>query len=336
MAALLPHRNYTVVDADHATVDELPTIDLPQREVALQKARPLSRAVQFDEIRGMSVEQLRGVFARQEVVYVYHNQIDARGDKFNTQHEGFNACEEAVDEIAWLIRRLTTSANTSRFIVTSDHGFIYKREKLTDGDKIGGISKASQRYAIAATPETDGGIGSVPLSAITSGQDSRVVNFPLGSDLFKAPGSGQNYAHGGCSPQEMIIPLLKVKTEKAHKETEPAKIALVSLLNKITNLIATLDFVQTEPVSDVVKEAKYRVYFVTDSGEKISSENQHVADSKEKDTSRRVFRLRFSFKNQRYDNTRRYYLVAIDDKTEMEVFRHEVQMDIAFAGDFGF
>ena len=336
MAALLPHRNYTVLDADHAMVDELPTIDLPQREAALQKARPLSRAVQFDEIRGMSVEQLRGVCARQEVVYVYHNQIDARGDKFNTQNEVFNACEEAVDEIAWLIRRLTTSANTSRFIVTADHGFIYKREKLTDGDKIGGVSKASQRYAIAATPETDGCIGSVPLSAITGGEDSRVVNFPLGSDLFKAPGSGQNYVHGGCSPQEMIIPLLKVKTEKAHKETEPAKIALVSLLNKITNLIATLDFVQTEPISDVVKAAKYRIYFITDSGEKISSENQHVADSKEKDTSKRVFRMRFSFKNQRYDNTRRYYLVAIDDKTEMEVFRHEVQMDIAFAGDFGF
>ena len=70
MAALLPHRNYTVVDADHATVDELPTIDLLQREAALQKARPLSRAVQFDEIRGMTQGQLRGVFARQEVVYV--------------------------------------------------------------------------------------------------------------------------------------------------------------------------------------------------------------------------------------------------------------------------
>ena len=70
----------------------------------------------------------------------------------------------------WLIRRLTTSANTSRFIVTSDHGFIYKREKLTDGDKIGGISKASQRYAIAATPETDGGIAEMPVPADRPGE----------------------------------------------------------------------------------------------------------------------------------------------------------------------
>jgi len=176
----------------------------------------------------------------------------------------------------------------------------------------------------------------VPLGAIVGGDENRVVNFPVGSDLFKAPGAGQNYVHGGCSPQEMIVPLIKVRTEKAHKETDTAKITLVSLLNKITNLITTLDFLQTEPISDVVKEAKYRIFFITDDGEKISSEAQYVADSKEKDASKRVFRLRFSFKNQQYNSSRKYYLVAIDEKNDLEVFRREVKMDIAFADDFGF
>jgi len=125
-----------VVDADHAMVDGKATIDIGQREEILKAARPESRAVQFDEIKGMSVEQLRGVFARQEVVYVFHNQIDARGDKLITENEVFVACEEAINEICWLIRRLTTSANTSRFIVTADHGFIYKRDKLDESDKI--------------------------------------------------------------------------------------------------------------------------------------------------------------------------------------------------------
>ena len=336
MAALLPHRTYEVIDADHATADGQPTLDLTQREALLKASRPDSRAVQFDDIKSMSVEQLRGVFARQEVVYVYHNQIDARGDKFNTENEVFVACEEAIKEICWLIRRLTTSANTSRFIVTADHGFIYKRDKLAQGDKIGGISGASQRYAITEAPVCEGGVGSITLGSILGNTDNRFVNFPIGSDLFKASGAGQNYVHGGCSPQEMLVPLIKVKTEKAHKETDTAKVTLVSLLNKITNLITTLDFLQTEPLSDVVKEAKYRIFFVTDEGERISNENQYVADSKEKDASKRVFRLRFSFKNQRYDSSRKYYLVALDEKTDLEVFRREVKMDIAFADDFGF
>ena len=150
-----------------------------------------------------------------------------------------------------------------------------------------------------------------------------------------APGAGKNYVHGGCSPQEMLVPVIDVKTEKAKRETTMATIDLVSLLNKITNLITTLDFIQTEPVSDVVKEANYRVYFVTDAGEKISNENLVAADKKDPDAAKRIFRLRFSFKNQKYDRNHKYYLVAIDNNNR-EVLRREVIMDLAFADDFGF
>jgi hypothetical protein len=132
------------------------------------------------------------------------------------------------------------------------------------------------------------------------------------------------------------VPVIEVKTEKAKRESTTAAIDLVSLLSKITNLITTLDFIQTEAVSDVVKETSYRIYFVSDSGEKISSENLFTADKKDPDAAKRIFRLRFSFKNQKYDRSHKYYLVAIDDKTNLEVLRREVIMDLAFADDFGF
>ena len=110
----------------------------------------------------------------------------------------------------------------------------------------------------------------------------------------------------------------------------------MSLTNKITNLITTLDFVQKEPISDLVKEAKYRVYFISDDNEQISNENIIIADKKDKDTAKRMFRLRFSFKNKQYNKSKKYYLVAYDDKNNLEVFRHEIIMDIAFSDDFGF
>lgn len=144
------------------------------------------------------------------------------------------------------------------------------------------------------------------------------------------------YVHGGSSPQELIIPLLDVKTEKGRRDTSVAQIALVSLTTKITNLITTLDFVQTEPVSDVVKETAYRLCFISDDNEKISNENIYLADKKDTDTAKRVFRLRFSFKNKKYDKGRKYYLVAFDDKNGLEALRQEIIMDIAFADDFGF
>lgn len=134
----------------------------------------------------------------------------------------------------------------------------------------------------------------------------------------------------------MIVPLIEVKVNKGKKETSLAEIALVSLTSKITNLITTLDFVQTEPVSDVVKETSYRVYFISENNEKISNENIVIADKKDKDTTKRMFRLRFNFKNKKYDKSQKYYLVAYDDKNDMEIIRHEIIMDIAFADDLDF
>ena len=340
MAALLPYKNYELTDDYDVLIDGLKTESLEQRQTILQKTKQASRCVQYDDIKGMSQADLRAVFTRQDVVYIYHNQVDARGDKLSTENEVFNACEEAVEEITALIKRLTTSANRSHFLITADHGFLYRRNKLTESDKIssvsGNASVLGRRYLMADKAVEKEGVGSVSLGTMMGNQEERTVFYPIGADIFKAPGSGVNYVHGGCSPQEMIVPLIEVKTERGFKETSTAQIALVSLLPKITNLITSLDFVQSEAVSDVIKETTYHIYFVDDKGEKISNEHLYKADKKDSDSIKRVFRLRFSFKNKKYDRCQKYYLIAFDDKTGLETLRHEVVMDMAFADDFGF
>lgn len=52
------------------------------------------------------------MLTKRQIIYVYHNQIDARGDKANTEDEVFHACEEAVQEIVDLIHRISVSGNT--------------------------------------------------------------------------------------------------------------------------------------------------------------------------------------------------------------------------------
>ncbi|MDD6881031.1 MAG: BREX-1 system phosphatase PglZ type A [Firmicutes bacterium] len=340
MAALLPHRSLELTEDYSVLVDGQKTDTLEQRQAILQKYKPASRCVQYDDIKNLSVADLRSIFTRQDVVYIYHNQIDARGDKLNTENEVFNACAEAVDEISALIRRLTTSANRSRFIITADHGFLYRRNKLAESNKIGSVSGAAdvlgRRYLLSAEAVVTEGVAATAVGVMMQNKDERMVSYPVGADIFKAPGSGMNYVHGGCSPQEMLIPLIEVKTERGFKETTTAQIALVSLTSKITNLITSLDFVQTDAVSDVVKETTYRIYFVDGNGEKISNEHLYVADKKDKDTVKRVFRLRFSFKNKKYSKAQKYYLVAFDDNNALEVLRHEIIMDIAFADEFDF
>lgn len=336
MAALLPHHYLSLDDEYRVCADGQLCDSLGQRELVLQKVQPKSRCVQFDDIKAMKKAELREVFSGQSVVYVYHNQIDARGDKPNTENEVFVACEEAINEIHNLIKRLTTSANTTRFVVTADHGFIYKRDKLTESDKISGIAGAAKRFIVTNTPLIKEGVASIPFKEVIGQNDSRFVNFPMGADLFKSPGAGLNYVHGGCSPQELIIPVIDVKTEKGHKDTAPASIALISINSKVTNLITTLDFVQTEPVSDVIKEAKYRICFVDAAGNKISNEHIYLADKTDPDTLKRVFRLKFTIKSGQYDRSKKYYIVALNETNGMEVLRHEMVIDILFSDDFGF
>ncbi|NCC15933.1 MAG: BREX-1 system phosphatase PglZ type A [Clostridia bacterium] len=337
MSALLPHKELTMGEDFRVLVDGKICDDLKSREQILQSYSPKSKTIRFDDITTTIIA--KEVTTGQDVVYVYHDQIDARGDDLKTENEVFNACEEAVEEIHTMIKRLTSASNT-HFIITADHGFIYKRDKLLESDKISGLSQKNalvgKRYVVGDAATNADGIGTVALGEVLRNQDARIISFPIGSDIFKVPGGGLNFVHGGASLQEMLIPVIDVRTNKYHTEIKAVSISLVSLVHKITNLTTNLDFIQSDAVTDVNKETVYKVFFISDDNEKISNDNIYVADKKDTDASKRIFRLRFNFKNKQYDKNRKYYLVAYDEKNALEVIRHEVQMDLAFVDDFGF
>ena len=75
---------------------------------------------------------------------------------------------------------------------------------------------------------------------------------------------------------------------------------------------------------------------LSEDNEKISNENSYVADSREENAQKRIFRMRFTFKNKKYDKDKQYYLVVYDEESGLEQWRQPVIMDIAFADDFGF
>ena len=97
-----------------------------------------------------------------------------------------------------------------------------------------------------------------------------------------------------------------------------------------------MDFIQSDAVSDTVKKTTYKMYFISEDNEKISNENTYIADSRDADPQKRIFRMRFTFKNKKYDKNKQYHLVVYDDATGIEAFRHPVIMDLAFAYDFCF
>ncbi|MDR1603424.1 MAG: BREX-1 system phosphatase PglZ type A [Gracilibacteraceae bacterium] len=343
MPSLLPHKNLEVSDELNVTVDGLPCDDTRQREAILKKDDPTSRCFQFDAIRNLSHDATYNLFKGTGVYYIYHNQVDTRGDKPNTENEVFVACEEAIQEIYDFIIKLARNKIATHYIITADHGFLYKRDKLQESDKISlkeGVLSLGKRYALAGRASEIEGVRNFPFGHfIGAYKDKRVVSTPLGSDIFKSPGGGSNYVHGGSSPQELLVPVVEAttRTGRLKKEIQAAPIALVSLLNKVTNLIAAVEFIQSEPVSDTVKPATYHASFVDAEGNAISNEGLIAADKADSDSTKRIFRVKFRFKDMSYDRAAKYYLTvyaADDDITP--VIKREIRIDMAFSADFGF
>ena len=341
MAALLPHKQITIA-GEKVLVDGKPTVSTAQREVILTSADPDARCYTYEDVERMGSAELSEAFRGASTVYIYHNQIDARGDKQPTENEVYVSCREAINELFSLLIRLAKNKVASHFLITADHGFIYKRDQLTESDKISasgtGIDFGGRRYAVSAQALDADGVTSYPLTAMFGNDDPRMVTVPLGADVFKASG-GSCYVHGGCSLQEMLVPVIELttKTGQQKKVFQKAGISLVSILNKITNLITTLDFIQPEPVGDGVNEGRYRIFFMDAEGNKVSSENVLTADKKETDAQKRISRLKFRFKDMKYDPNANYYLVIYDDENDFTpVTKQEVRIDMAFANDFGF
>lgn len=340
MAALLPHQSLTINSACDVLVDGMPCLSSEQREKILKTRHPLSLVASYQAVMAMNRESVRKLMTGQELITIYHNQIDARGDHMATENEVFTAVDETVSELINLIQKLTVDKSITNYIITADHGFIYKRDKLDESDKVT-LAKQSgdfinKRFILSnQVPDLNGTL-TYPLDYAGAQNSDVLVTVPRGVDVFKTPGGGQNFVHGGASLQEIVIPLIKVKTEKRKQNVEKVEVVLTSVTRKINNLIVYLDFLQKEAVTDRLRPARIEVYFENASGDKISDREIIVADRKDQDVDNRMFKEKLIFRNQKYSKDEKYDLVMKDVGSDMELARHEFIIDIAFADDFGF
>ena len=73
----------------------------------------------------------RAVPAATRCLYVYHNRIDATGDKPGTERQVFEAVEDTLRDLVDLVKRLT-NANATNILITADHGFLFQDTALAD------------------------------------------------------------------------------------------------------------------------------------------------------------------------------------------------------------
>ena len=105
MASLLPHKEMQVDGNLNVSVDGQACASMEQRDKILKSYNERNTAVSFDEIFRKR-DRAKELLQNRNIVYVYHNQVDARGDKPASENEVFNACKEAISEIYDIIKQL--------------------------------------------------------------------------------------------------------------------------------------------------------------------------------------------------------------------------------------
>lgn len=348
MAALLPHMRMQLRESDLAVlVDGMPTATTVDREAVLRARNPKSRAVGYADLQRMKQAERRELADGAQVIYVYHNAVDAAGEGAHGEREVFDACEDAVRELVALAKIAVNDLGASRMVVTADHGFLCTRTPLGEADHVsvsdmeGEAALLGRRYAVLQGDAASDVLIRINMDDIGGGSYTGLS--PRSCLRIKRPGSGENYVHGGASLQELVVPVLRFRNVKAgakgYVEAKKAQIALLGTDRRITSNLFSLDLYQTEAVAGKVAPETYELALVDEAGNEVSDVQTVVADWTSPNAEDRRIRANFALRaGAELSEHATYYLVARVKSSGRTAWREEFRVMVAFGmmDDFGF
>lgn len=341
MASLLPHKTLTYKENGDILIDGKPVDSLDQRHNVLQaQSGFVCRAT---ELMAKKKEEGRTFVEGKRVVYIYHDTVDAIGDKLATEDKTFEAVRTAIDELAALVGYVINNLNGNHVLITADHGFLFTEstpgepEKSKLAEKPAGTVQAKKRYLIGLQlPEHEAvWHGRTAVTAQAGGDMEFWV--PKGVNRFHFVG-GARFIHGGAMLQEIVVPIITVKhkKDKAGRSDTQVKAVTVHVLgssHKITTNQHRFELIQMEPVSDRVKAITLKVA-VYDGEEPVTNIEAVTFESMSEKMDERRTWVSLVLQNRQYDKKTPYRLVLRDADTGIEQQSVPVIIDRVFTDDF--
>lgn len=285
MAALLPHNTLALADdsSGQVQVDSQSSVGLENRKKQLDRGQSKrATALMAEELMNLNHEDRRSLVRDHDVVYVYHNRIDATGDKRESEPRVFEAVEETLDELVKLIKKLT-GANANNILVTADHGFIYQNRVIQESDFASDEPRGEQILFRDRRFVCGKGLKETPgLRKFTSnelGLSGEVeVQIPKSINRLRLKGSGSRYVHGGASLQEVVIPIIKINKKRTSDITSVEVEILPGASSIITAAQLTVVFYQAKASTDKVQPRTLQAGIYTQKGELISDSHDITFD----------------------------------------------------------
>jgi len=304
MAALLPHKNLELlVKNGNALVyvdGQLSQGTANRSKILNAESSWTGKAITAQDILDMPREGddgYRALFREHDVVYIYHNRIDAVGDKRDTEERVFDATREALEELIQIIRKLST-ANVTNMIVTADHGYIYQNRAIDESDFTGGEPAGSEllyrdrRFVLGNGLEESSSFKKFASGAVGLSGDMEIL-LPKSIGRLRLQGSGSRFVHGGASLQEVVIPLLEInKKRKSDLRSVGVEILPVGS-SLITSGQLAVALYQTEAVSDKIQPRTLTAGLYNRDGDLISDSQTMCFDLTSENARERELKMRF-------------------------------------------
>ena len=288
------------------------------RTSILQQAQKESICVDFTVLKRMTKEEKRAFIKDYRITYVYHDWVDAIGDKKRTEHEMFGVTYKAVDELTWMINNISGEMGVMHILVTSDHGFLYNYNELKESSresmpKIKGKGLEHTRFVIAE--EFDGKIDGYTfnLSDTTNIESNLKVAVPRAINRFRKGGNiGVQFSHGGPSLQELITPVIKYYKHKK-EANQIVSFKRIDQNDKLASGSIKITLLQDQPISNDYKSLEVLFALYSDVGELLSNEVETHFNSTSTNPKERIFNVILSL-NTQGSKASFCYLKAFDKK----------------------
>ena len=330
MAALMPgaSASYAVVEKNGvlgAKIDGVFLPDLVNRKKFATSRVPKLVDVSLDELLSLQPSKVKKKVENAQIVVVRSQEIDHAGETGFT-FQARQVMDSVIDNLARAIRKLA-AAGVEHAVVTADHGHLFfanDREESMRTDAPGGNTvELHRRCWIGRGGSTPPGCTRVAASALGYTSDLEMV-FPIGSGVFRA-GGDLAFHHGGPSLQEMVIPVLTVRTVIAGATKQPDGPVLVTGSPEIvTNRIFSVILSYGTKERDIFAGDIYVRPLLTTAGKRVGAVGMAVDAEFDRSTGcvklqpSKPVTVAFILSDESVDSLR---IVVQDPATDAELYR---------------
>lgn len=261
MASLLPQSSLELDPVGLPVLaDGKRTDGTANRDKILQSVK--GHAITAAQVLAMPGSELRELYTKHQIFYVYHDRIDAAGDSASTERTVFEAAEETLRELLQLVKKWT-NANATNILITADHGFLYQdipleqAYYLSESPQGDAVTKTNRRYVLGKSLKP-----SPSFMTFTSAQAGLAgdidIQIPKSIHRIPQPGAGARYVHGGASLQEIVVPVITVN-KKRKSDVRHVNVDLMPETDKITTGQLAVKLLQREAVTDKIRPRQVRL-----------------------------------------------------------------------------